>query len=254
MIDFGTGQEFPQTNLLPTTYQGGVQSLYGVWDWNLGNWNSKSTTQYLSLPSGGTAAPTLPLNSSNLQTQTLTPIVESDMTNALDITSNVVCWAGSGTCTGANNQFGFATALPGVQEQIVFNPLVFQNALIVNTTIPAVNSPSSCTVQHNTGNTIAISLVTGGSLGNNVTGSYFVASSDPMLAGVQTNGTGTPFAVLAGGKTFLIDPISQETLRGAGQRPRLCLPAHSVSGNKIGAASVQAATLTSKRLTWIERR
>jgi type IV pilus assembly protein PilY1 len=241
MIDFGTGQQFPQTNLTPTTYQGGVQSLYGVWDWNLGNWNSISTTQFLSLPSGTTAAPSVPLNSSNLQTQTLTPVVG----NALDITSNVVCWAGSGTCTGTNNQFGFVTALPGVQEQIVFNPLVFQNALVVNTTIPAVNSPSSCTVQTNTGNTIAISLATGGSLGNNVTGSYFVASSDPMLAGVQTNGTGTPFAVLAGGKTFLMTQTLGVTGATGG--------GFTCSG-KVCSTPVQAATLTSKRLTWIERR
>src|ERR1700722_411378 len=244
MIDFGTGQQFPQTNLTPTSYQGGVQSLYGVWDWNLGNWNGKSTTQFLSLPSGATAAPSAPLNSSNLQTQTLTPIVESDMTHALDISFNVVCWAGSGTCTGSNNQFGFATALPGVQEQIVFNPLVFQNAFIVNTTIPAVNSPSSCTVQHNTGNPIAISLVTGGSLGNNVTGTLFVASSHPNLAGVQTNGTGTPFAVLAGGKTFLMTQTLGDTGGGGG----------FMCSGKVCSTPVQAATLTSKRLTWIERR
>jgi type IV pilus assembly protein PilY1 len=243
MIDFGTGQQFPPTNLTPTTYQGGVQSLYGVWDWNLGNWNGMSATKYLSLPSGTPAAPSVPLNSSNLQAQTLTPIVESDGTNGLDVTSNVVCWAGSGTCGSGNNQFGFATSLPGVQEQIVFNPLVFQNALVVNTTIPAVNSPSSCTVQHNTGNTIAISLVTGGSLGNNVTGSYFVTSSDPNLAGVQTNGTGTPFPVLAGGKTFLMT----QSLGDAGGGGFVC------SGGGC-TTPVRAATQTSKRLTWIERR
>jgi type IV pilus assembly protein PilY1 len=243
MIDFGTGQKFPPTNLMPTTYQGGVQSLYGVWDWNLGNWNGMSGTKYLSLPSGTTAAPSVSLNSSNLQTQTLTPIVESDGTNGLDVTSNVVCWAGSGTCGSGNNKFGFATALPGVQEQIVFNPLIFQNALVVNTTIPAVNSPSSCTVQHDTGDTIAISLVSGGSLGNNVTGSYFVSSSDPNLAGVQTNGTGTPFAVLAGGKTFLMT----QTLGDAGGGGFVC------SGGGC-TTPVRAATQTSKRLTWIERR
>jgi type IV pilus assembly protein PilY1 len=242
MIDFGTGQKFPPTNLVPTTYQGGVQSLYGVWDWNLGNWNGMSGTKYLSL-SGG-AAPSGSLNSGNLQTQTLTPVVESDGTNALDITSNVVCWSGSGTCGGGNNKFGFAVALPGVKEQVVFNPLVFQNALIVNTTIPAVNSPTSCTVQHDTGDTLAISLVTGGSLGNNVTGSYFVNSSDPNLAGVQTNGTGTPFAVLAGGKTFIMTQTLGDAGGGGG----------FVCSGKVCSTPVKAATQTSKRLTWIERR
>jgi type IV pilus assembly protein PilY1 len=244
MIDFGTGQKFPQTNLTPTTYQGGVQYLYGVWDWNLGNWNGLSSTQYLSLPSGATAAPVGPLGLGNLQTQTLTPVVEPDGTNALDVTSNVVCWAGSGTCAGANSQFGFAAALPGRKEQIVYNPLIFQNALVVNTTIPARNSPSSCTVLHDTGNTIAISLATGGSLGSNVTGSYFVGSSDPTLAGVETNGTGTPFPALAGGKTFLLTQTLGDAGGGGG----------FVCSGKFCSGSVQAATLTSKRLTWIQRR
>ena len=58
MIDFGAGQKFPPNNLTPTTYQGGVQYLYGVWDWNLANWNGMSGTKYLALPSGTTAAPT----------------------------------------------------------------------------------------------------------------------------------------------------------------------------------------------------
>jgi type IV pilus assembly protein PilY1 len=244
MIDFGTGQKFPPTNLTPTTYQGGVQNLYGVWDWNVGNWNGMSGTKYLSLLVGPTAAPSGALNSSNLQTQTLTPIVESDGTNALDVTSNVVCWAGSATCASGNSQFGFAVALPGVQEQVIFNPLIFQNALIVNTTIPAVNSPSSCTVQHDTGDTIAISLATGGSLGNNVTGSYFVGSSDPNLAGVQTNGTGTPFPAQAGGKTFLLTQTLGDAGGGGG----------FVCSGKFCSGGVQAATLTSKRLTWIQRR
>jgi type IV pilus assembly protein PilY1 len=251
MIDFGTGQKFPPTNLLPTTFVGGVQSLYGVWDWNLASWNGMSGTKYLSLPSGGTAAPTATLNSSNLQTQTLTPVVDSDGSNGLDITSNVVCWAGSATCGSGNNQFGFAVGLPGRKEQIVFNPLVFQNALIVNTTIPAVNSPSNCTVQHDTGDTIAISLVTGGSLGNNVTGSYFLGSSDPNLAGGQTNGTGTPFAAQAGGKTFILTQSLGDVPGGSSGGS-----GGSIFGcsGKFCGPPVQTATQTSKRLTWIQRR
>jgi type IV pilus assembly protein PilY1 len=244
MIDFGTGQKFPQTNLAPTTYQSGVQYVYGVWDWNLGNWNGMSGTKYLSLPAGATAAPSSALNSSNLQTQTLTPVVQGDGSNALDVTSNVVCWAGSGACSSGNSQFGFALALPGVQEQVVFNPLVFQNALVVNTAIPALNSPSNCTVLHDTGNTIAISLATGGSLGSNVTGSYFLGSSDPNLAGLQTNGTGTAFPAQAGGKTFLLTQTLGDAAGGGG----------FVCSGKFCSGGVQTATQTSKRLTWIERR
>jgi type IV pilus assembly protein PilY1 len=252
MIDFGTGQKFPPTNLVPASYQGGVQSLYGIWDWNLANWNSMSGTKYLALPSGPTAAPSGALTSANLQSQTLTQIGSvAAGTAALDVTSNVVCWAGSSTCGTGNTQFGFAVALPGAQEQVVFNPLIFQNALIVNTTIPAANSPSSCTVAHDTGDTIAISLVTGGALGSNVTGSYFLGSTDPNMAGSLTNGTGTPFPAQAGGKTFILTQSLGDT---AGTGTTSSGGGGLQCTGKFCSGAVQTATLTSKRLTWLERR
>jgi type IV pilus assembly protein PilY1 len=246
MIDFGTGQKFPPTNLVPTTYQPGTQYLYGIWDSNMANWNSKSATQYLSLAAG----PTLTL--ANLTAQTLTPTG----TGALDITSNVVCWSGSATCGGGNTQFGWAIALPGVQEQIVFNPLIYQNSLIVNTTIPAVNTPSSCTVNHDTGDSIAINLATGGSLGTAATGSYFLNSNDTNAAGSLTNGTGTPFIAQAGGATFV---LTQSLGGGAftytgGSAPPANAPFSGVTGSSLVGGAVKGATLVSKRLTWIERR
>jgi type IV pilus assembly protein PilY1 len=248
MIDFGTGRKFPPTNLLPTSYQAGAQYLYGVWDWNMANWNSMSGTKYLALTTGTTLAPT------NLQAQTLSPTGSvANGTAALDVTSNVVCWSGSVTCTTGNNKFGFAVLLPGVQEQLVFNPLIFQNALIVNTTIPAVNSPSSCTVAHDTGDTIAISLVTGGSLGSSSNNtSYFVGSTDANLAGSLTNGTGTPFVAQAGGMTFILTQSLGDAAGTSG----------GTSGGGGGlqctgrfcSGGVHPATLTSKRLTWVQRR
>ena len=65
MIDFGTGQRFPPTNLTSATYAPGAQALYGIWDWILSSWNTASATQYASLPGphGLTAA--------NLTAQTL---------------------------------------------------------------------------------------------------------------------------------------------------------------------------------------
>jgi type IV pilus assembly protein PilY1 len=283
MIDFGTGRKFPQTNAVPTQYSPGVQALYGIWDWNLSGWNSMSSTQYASLPSPQTMS---------LTSQTLT--VNAD--NSLDVTSNAVCWAGSTTCTGgagANKKFGFAVSLPHAQEQIVFNPLIFQSALIVNTTIPAVSSPTSCQVLHDTGDTIALSLVTGGSLGssgsgssgsgsggsgsgsggsgsgssNSGTGSFFRNSTDTKDAGSLTNGTGTPFVAQAGGITFLIT----QSLGDAGVAPgsgagTVTVPpgGGAISGPyTFGCSTGNPATcgtglnltgLPSKRLTWIERR
>jgi hypothetical protein len=149
----------------------------------------------------------------------------------------------------------------------VFNPLIFQSALIVNTTIPAVNSPTSCQVLHDTGNTVALSLVTGGSLGSSGTGSVFRNSTDTNDAGSLTNGTGTPFVALAGGITFLIT----QSLGDAGLAPGSgagtitvppgggAIPGHYTFGCSTGNPAMCGTGLNlpgppSKRLTWIERR
>jgi type IV pilus assembly protein PilY1 len=253
MIDFGTGQKFPPTNLNPAYYQSGVQYLYGFWDWNLANWNSLSGTKYLSLPSGATPAPAGALTPANLQSQTLTQIGSTATNNAaLTITSNPVCWNASSTCGSGNNQYGFAVALPGTQEQLVFNPLIYQNALIVNTTIPAANSPSSCTVLHDTGDTIAISLSTGGSLG------FFLNATSTNVAGSQTNGTGTPFMVTAGGSTFMITQSlgdgSFTAPPGSPPAPGAILACTSNGTSSTCGGPTKTLTLSSKRLTWIQRR
>ena len=251
MVDFGTGQKFPPTNLNPAYYQPGVQYLYGIWDWNFASWNSISGTKYLSQGSGPH-----PLTMGNLQTQVLTQTGSAATNNAsLTVTSNAVCWNGTSTCTsGGNNQYGFAVALPNAQEQLIFNPLTYQNALIVNTTIPAVNSPSSCTVLHDTGDTIAISLSTGGSLGTS--NGFFLNSTTTNAAGSQTNGTGTPFIAQAGGNTFVLT----QSLGDAS----FTVPAGSAlppggdivctTGAKFCTGRIQSASLSSKRLTWIQRR
>jgi type IV pilus assembly protein PilY1 len=256
MVDFGTGRKFPQSNAVPTSYAPGVQALYGIWDWNVSGWNSMSSTQYASLPSPQTVS---------LTSQTLT--VNAD--NSLNITNNAVCWAGSSTCVGgasANAKFGFAVSLPGTQEQIVFNPLIFQSALIVNTTIPAVNSPTSCQVLHDTGDTIAISLVTGGSLGSSTTGSFFRNSTNTADAGSLTNGTGTPFVAQAAGITFLITQSLGDAgvAPGSGAGTVTIPPSGAITGPyTFGCSTGNPATcgtgvnlkgLSSKRLTWIERR
>jgi hypothetical protein len=196
----------------------------------------------MSLASGAILTP------ANLSAQTLSAAAGG----TLDVTSNVVCWSGSTTCTGANNQFGFAVALLGIQEQIIFNPLVYQNALIVNSTIPAANSPSSCAVAHETGNTIAISLLNGGALGNS-TGGFFKNTTDTNAAGSLTNGTGTPFIAQAGGNTFILTQSLGDTSVTVGAAPSTG-PFNCVAGSKFCSGNIQQAAVTTKRLTWIERR
>jgi type IV pilus assembly protein PilY1 len=234
MIDFGTGQRFPPTNLTSATYAPGAQALYGFWDSNFSTWNAASATQYASLPSPPT------LTTANLTTQTLT--VNGD--GSLDVTATTVCWSGSTACPGgpgANTSFGWQIALPNSGEQVVYNPVEYQNAFIVNTTIPANNTPTSCQVSHDLGDTIAVSLLTGGSLHG-----FFRNTTDTNAAGSQTNGTGSPFIALAGGQASM---LTQSLGDGATNNVTTC-----PKGALYCTSNVKTTGATGKRLTWVERR
>lgn len=240
MVDFGTGQKTPQSNLTPAKYLTGSQSLYGVWDWDMAGWNSKMSAQFASLASPQT------VTLANLQSQTLT-----NNAGTLDVTSNPVCWSGSTQCAGgpaANAQFGFNVTLLGANEQLIFNPLLYQNTLIVNTTIPAVNTPTSCQLTHDTGNTIALSVSTGGA-STSASGGFFRNTTDTNAAGSLTNGTGTPFVALAGGGAYLLtQSLGDGSTTTAGGTPPLKCTGNFCSGG------INQAGPTGKRLTWVQRR
>jgi type IV pilus assembly protein PilY1 len=247
MVDFGTGQKTPQTNLTPAQFLTGAQNLYGIWDWNMTGWNANLSAQFASLTGPQT------ITAAKLQTQTLT----YNATNqTLDVTNNPVCWSGSVQCPGGptmNTQFGFIVPLLGANEQLIFNPLLYQDTFIVNTTIPAANTPTSCQVNHDTGNTIALSVSTGGAsttTSGNRTTNFFKNTTDTNAAGSQTNGTGTPFIALAGGNAYLLTQSlgGGATSNPAGGGPPLNCTTQACTGglNQTGP--------TGKRLTWIERR
>ena len=243
MIDFGTGLKTPQSNLVPPQYLTGTQALYGIWDWDMAGWNAQGSAQMLSLNRPQT------LTVANLQTQTLT---YNAANQTLDVTNNPVCWKGSATCAGGpgnNTQFGFVVALLGANEQLIFNPLLYQNTLIVNTTIPAVNTPTSCQVTHDTGNTIALSVSTGGA-SRSASGGFFRNTTDTMAAGSLTNGTGTPFVALAGGNAYLLT----QSLGGGATTPSSGAGPPLNCNSAICSGGVVQAGPTGKRLTWIERR
>jgi type IV pilus assembly protein PilY1 len=238
MLSFGTGRKIPLTNSTPQSYVGGTHELYGIWDWNVTNWNSKSMTQYASLPSIPSA-----ITLATLQQQTLTT---NAVTGALDDTANPVCWAQSTpTCT-TSPQYGWYITLPGASEQVVFNPLVYLNALIVNTTIPANNSLLSCKTLTDTGNTIGISVSTGGTIPG-----FFPYFNDTSAVGGQTNGSGSPFIVLAGGQAQILT----QTIGGlpSGGSGAGATGPFSCSG-PLCSATAKPQGPTGKRLTWTERR
>jgi type IV pilus assembly protein PilY1 len=243
MLGFGTGQKTPITNVTPTTYLSGSQALYGVWDWNMSAWNAKSSATYASLPATnadtGLTAPAFTATAANLTQQALT--IDAT-TKDRDIATNAaVCFKGDTGC--ATGTFGWFLNLPGNtsqgSEQIVFNPQLLGSAFVVNSTVPADNIPTSCTVNTDTGFTYAVSMMNGAAL-NNFFPQYHDAafpagSTVGGIAGIETDATGTSFPVTtATGATWLV----YQTVLNAHQTTQVNLPTNTKA----------------KRLTWIELR
>jgi type IV pilus assembly protein PilY1 len=237
-IEFGTGARTQLTNLTPVQYASGTQSIYGVWDWNLSAWNtmepgSSYSNLAATLAATGLSSP-FTLSSANLAAQTLTP---NSSTGVVDGTNVAVCWQGTATCGSTSNQFGWYANLPGASEQIIFNPVFFQGAFIVNSTIPANNVATSCTSNLDTGYTYALAVANGGVFTNTFP-TYTkngTLITDALEAGVQTNATGSVYVVTTAQGTA---NIVYQTISGTPGAQQLNIP------NNVKA----------KRLTWIEHR
>ena len=221
IIAFGTGQKFPLTTTTPATYASGQQTFYGVWDWNMATdsttgpvtqtaWNNQSSVKFAGLDPSATglaAAAKSVLAQSNLVSQVITV---NSATADRDIAANaVVCWTGSTTCASGNNNFGWYLLLPGKNEQIIYNPLVVKQSVTVNTIVPANNIATSCTLNTDTGFTYDISILTGGAFTSTFpptpNNSGLPQYHDTTAAGIQTNATGSSYAVTnSAGQVFLV--------------------------------------------------
>jgi type IV pilus assembly protein PilY1 len=232
MVDFGTGRQIPVTNAAPTTYASGAQSLYGIWDWNLADWNSKSTTPYASLTGPIT------ISTAMLQTQTIQgSYVSTGGNNYRTVSNSKVCWRGSNSCTSGNVQLGWQLILPASSEQVIYSPILQLGSFIVNTTIPAGTSILTCGATTATGWTMAIDPASGGAFKNSFFGDSlgnFVSINGQIVSGEALNGTGSPSIVSTAGGSFLVT----QTVSGTGA----VAPINPPAGNK------------GSRLTWIQRR
>ncbi|MFI4889780.1 MAG: pilus assembly protein [Steroidobacterales bacterium] len=250
VVSFGTGQKTPQTITSATAYATGTQSIYGIWDWNVAAWNALSSTQYASLTStpansytyGGTSVPVI--NTSDLQQQTITVLGSANdgaggaSTQVAAISDNPVCWYQSTACTSGDTSFGWYLNLPGTNEQIIYSPVLQLGNFIVNSTIPAVITPYSCTSSNATGFTYAINPGTGGG-GNS---SFFADANGnfnnytnpttgqtSVVSGVQLNGTGSVSVLTLGGAlspvtgTYLVT----QTSSGIGAAPKINPPSNA---------------------------
>jgi type IV pilus assembly protein PilY1 len=237
LIEFGTGERTQITNLAPAQFISGTQSLYGFWDWNLSVWNALepgAAYASLNIAAAGLASP-YTLSITNLAAQTLTP---SSNGGVVDGTNAAVCWQGNTTlCGGVNNQFGWYANLPTSSEQVIFNPVFFQGAFVVNTTVPANNVATSCTSNSDTGYTYALAVANGGVFTNTfptfTTNGVIVI--DPIEAGVQTNAAGSVYVVTTAEGT---SNVVYQTISGTPGAQRINIPSN----------------IKAKRLTWIEQR
>jgi type IV pilus assembly protein PilY1 len=240
MLEFGTGARAQLTNLAPVQYASGVQTMYGIWDWNLAGWNTLApgaVHQSLAATTAvtGLASP-YTLSYSNLAQQTLT--VNSNGT--VDGTNNVVCWQGSSTCTGTNNQFGWYENLPSSGEQIIYNPVFQSGAFQINSVVPANNIATSCSSNQDTGYTYQLAVINGGVF-NKTFPTYTAPGTstvitDAIEAGVETNATGSVYNVTSAGGTASY--IVYQTISGSPSIQQINIPSNTKS----------------KRLTWIEQR
>jgi len=270
LVEFGTGEQTPMTNYSAATYLTAPQALYGVWDWNLAAWNSKSPTQYASLPSGAIAAPTSPLSgTNNLQQQsilgTYAATVSGTGSDYRTLSNYTICWADTAGCS--TPQYGWYIQLvsgnayapdpanpqngnpsyaedPVVYEQVVFNPVLQLGAFIVNTTIPPANSATMCYSAAASGWTMAINPANGGSFVQ----SFFVApttytylnNQGTAVSGLALGGTGSVSVLQQGNQWWLMTQTVGGTPGGGGTGGTL-VPTHQQ--NYKGT-----------RVTWTQRR
>jgi type IV pilus assembly protein PilY1 len=256
MVLFGTGQRVPLTNANGATYATNVQSLYGVWDWNLTGWNSLgSSVQYAALTAAQAGVTTL--TPANLLQQVVT--IGVDGNRDINNTTSTPCWAGQTGCTGGSAQFGWYLNFPGTEEQVVYSPELVQQAITVNSIVPAANAPTSCNILSDTGFTYVLSAMTGLAFnevflppdeavnpGVNTNQAYL----DPHAIGMQTNATGSSFITQNGSGTSYLVYETNQVEGGSG------------SGSGSGNNNIQGGTLglnlppntVGRRLSWTELR
>jgi type IV pilus assembly protein PilY1 len=249
MLLFGTGQKIPLTNTNPATYATGTQSLYGVWDWNMAAWNTLSpNTQYASMAGAATG---LSGNYTEQQANLVPQVVTINATTQdRDIASNAsICWPSLSGCTGAAKRFGWYLNLPGVQEQIIFNPELVSQALTVNSIVPAPNVPTSCAALVDNGITYVLNAMTGGAFNQvflppseaaNPTVSGNAAYTDPNAIGMLTNATGSSFITSNNaGTRFLVFETNQANNS-------------TVTGGTLGLNL--PPNTSGRRISWVQRR
>ena len=191
MVNFGTGKKTGGYLISEDTYTTSTQSMYGVWDWNLSAWNTKSTKKYAIQVSGSV------ITKSQLTEQTV-----NVATNAMS--SNDVCWADNASCA-TTPRFGWHMNF-AAPEQVIYSPVLSEeaNAIIVNTHIPGQNDTISCQEAPSSGFTYAFDLTTGKGKPGFWSGNF----SEPGYR-LALGATGSPSIISVNGKLMMLNKNSK---------------------------------------------
>jgi len=162
LMEFGTGRAYPLISSgIYSTYPfiaerysaAGIQTIYGVWDWQLAKWNAlPSATQDSHYKYHAVDA--LPMGSTLRDRDTvLTAVRDGYGLSRTSYELHPVCWIeGSNIADCANyNEYGWKLDLPGIggtrvtcsysdmgtdcgaHEQVVYNPVLWKGYFILNT-------------------------------------------------------------------------------------------------------------------------
>ena len=243
IILFGTGKNIDAADLLPNNTTYGVQSIYGVWDWNMSAWNTLSGSDYDNL-----AAPQT-IYRSNLVQQTIT----QTSGNYRTLSGNTICWADLATCY-LYNQFGFYLDLSSPGEEVIYNPLLVSGLFMVNTTIPSSSTQGlTCSPGLPPGGwTMAINPINGGVLLNglsvfaNSSGQFANINGSPV-SGLYVSAVGTPQAIQYNSINYIINKTASGGVNVSKFQPNSC----------IGTGCTTTPTTTGgkgQRLNWIQLR
>lgn len=214
IITFGTGSAIEESDLLPDNTANGVQSIYGIWDWDMSAWNSHSIKQYEAISEAQS------FTRSGLQQQSVTGAYDGNGSAFVPgvssagyrtLTSNGVCWANLAACS-YGKQYGYYLDLPSLAEQVVYNPTVINGIFVVNTTIPSNQTQGLTCYPPNPpgGWTMALNPLTGGAFSQSIFGANgnFTLINGQPVSGMFVNAVGTPSNITYDNKSYLLNKTS----------------------------------------------
>ncbi len=212
MVFFGTGQKTPFTSSQGDRYATGTQTFYGVWDYDMTDWNSNSAIKYAALSGTQSITRSAMLSQSVVSQSTGNGNGQVLGYRALS-TSNEVCWQGSTACVSGNDEYGWYFDLPDTKEQIVYSPTIVEGAVVVNTAIPPTVSAAQCNPGLQTGWTMAFDPASGGGVKNGffpgADGGFSTGGDGSVTSGIRLDAVGTVTTVKYGGDTYIVTQTVQ---------------------------------------------